>query len=180
MKNVFKGEKYFIHSYKHDGSIHRAWDEAVALEVCDDYIVFGNERTKVTEKNGSVWKTREPAVMFFFKERWFNIIAQLKKDGLYFYCNVASPFIIEEGAIKYIDYDLDLRVFPSGRLKVLDEMEYAYHRNKMKYSEELDLCIKKGLEDVMSLFKSYPDFLEEKNIRNYYEIYKEEKKSKKS
>ena len=55
MKKLFKGERFIIHSYKHDGSIHRAWDEAVLLEECDDYLVFGNERTRVIESDGRTW-----------------------------------------------------------------------------------------------------------------------------
>ena len=103
------GKKYLIHAYKHDGKIHRSWDEAVLLEIHDDYLVFGNERTKVTESDGRTWRTKEPAVLYFFYNSWYNIIGQYKKDGIYYYCNIASPFIVEEGAIKYIDYDLDLR-----------------------------------------------------------------------
>ena len=73
-----KGTKLQIQCYKHDGSIHRAWDEAVVLDVKKDYIVFGNNKTLVTEAEGNKWKTKEPAVMYFFKDKWFNIIAQLK------------------------------------------------------------------------------------------------------
>ena len=112
MKKIFKGERFIIHSYKHDGSIHRAWDEAVLLEECDDYLVFGNERTRVIESDGRTWKTKEPAILFFYKDSWFNVIGQCKKDGIYYYCNIASPFLIEGLTIKYIDYDLDLRVCP--------------------------------------------------------------------
>ena len=55
--------------------------------------------------------------MFFYKDRWFNIIEQLKDYGIYFYCNIATPYIIDEKVIKYIDYDLDLRVFPNVSFK---------------------------------------------------------------
>ena len=34
--NVKVGTKFDIHCYKHDGSIHRTWDEAVLLEIHDD------------------------------------------------------------------------------------------------------------------------------------------------
>jgi len=46
-----KHEKFIIHSYKHDGNIHREWDEAVLLEDCGEYLVFGNDRTKVLESD---------------------------------------------------------------------------------------------------------------------------------
>ena len=103
MKNNSRiGENFVIHSYKHDGSIHRAWDEAILLDETDDYLVFGNEKTKVTESNGRTWKTKEPAILYFYKNQWFNVIGQCKKDGIYYYCNIASPFVIEDKTIKYI------------------------------------------------------------------------------
>ena len=114
------GSKYQIQCYKHNGKIHRSWDEAILLEDKKDYMVFANCKTQVIRAEGIAWKTKEPAIMYFFKNKWYNIIAQLKKDGIYYYCNIASPFIIEDNTIKYIDYDLDLRVFPRGEYKILD------------------------------------------------------------
>lgn len=148
------GDKLEIQCYKHDGKIHRAWDEAVVLDIQKDYIVFGNNRTLVTESEGNKWKTKEPAIMYFFKDKWFNIIAQLKKDGTYYYCNIATPFIIEDNTIKYIDYDLDLRVFPSKEYKILDRLEYRYHKKKMNYSDELDEVIKGSLDDLIKLYEN--------------------------
>ena len=83
MKKIFEGEKFIIHSYKHDGSIHRAWDEAVLLEEHGDYLIFGNEKTKVIESDGRTWKTKEPAVLYFYKNNWFNVIGQYKSNGIY-------------------------------------------------------------------------------------------------
>ena len=137
MDNIKIGDKLEIHCYKHNGKLHRQWDEAVVLDIKDDYIVFGNNKTTVVDSDGRVWKTKEPAIMFFFKDRWFNIIGQLKDYGIYFYCNIATPYIIDEHVIKYIDYDLDLRVFPDGAFKILDRGEYKYHRAKME-KRELD------------------------------------------
>jgi protein associated with RNAse G/E len=65
-ENLIVGKKYEIHGYKHDGKIHRAWDEAVLLEIHDDYLIFGNEKTKVTESDGRSWRTKEPAILYFF------------------------------------------------------------------------------------------------------------------
>ena len=146
MKNKKIGKKYIIHSYKHNGKIHRAWDEAVLLEETKEYLVFGNNCTKVTEADGRSWKTKEPAIMYFFFNRWFNIIGQLKKDGIYYYCNMASPFLIEDNAIKYIDYDLDLRVFSNGNIKILDKNEDDSPK-ALKVEHELNLG--KSISDVI-------------------------------
>ncbi|MBR2840818.1 MAG: DUF402 domain-containing protein [Bacilli bacterium] len=153
MEKIKKGDKLQIQCYKHDGRVHRCWDEAVVLDVKKDYIVFGNEKTKVTEASGSTWRTKEPAIMYFFKDKWYNIIVQLKKTGVTYYCNIASPFIIEDGTIKYIDYDLDLRIFPSGSFKILDREEYKYHRRKMCYSKQLDIVIRHALSELIENYK---------------------------
>lgn len=149
------GDKFQIQCYKHNGQVHRAWDEAILLKEEKEYMVFGNDKTIVTESDGSSWKTKEPAIIYFFKNEWFNIIAQLKKDGIYYYCNIATPYIIEEGTIKYIDYDLDLRIFPTGEYKVLDKLEYNYHKRIMNYSDDLDLIINKALQDLIDSYNSH-------------------------
>ena len=154
MEKLEIGKRYEIHSYKHNGCIQRAWDEAVLLEIHDDYLIFGNERTKVTESDGRMWRTKEPAILYFFKNSWFNIIGQYKKDGIYYYCNIASPYIIEDGVIKYIDYDLDLRVFPDGSFKVLDRGEYKYHKQLMNYSDEIDYILKAELTNLINMVRA--------------------------
>lgn len=176
MKRIFEGEKFIIHSYKHDGSIHRAWDEAVLLDEFDDYLVFGNEKTKVTESDGRSWKTKEPAVLFFYKDKWYNIIGQCKKDGIYYYCNIASPFILEDKTIKYIDYDLDLRVFADGSFKVLDRSEYNYHKAKMHYSDKIDQILKSELTDLIELAKTRSGPFDHEIVKKYYEKYDNLKK----
>ena len=166
------GKKYEIHGYKHDGKIHRAWDEAVLLEINDDYLIFGNNKTKVTESDGRSWKTKEPAILYFYYKDWYNIIGQCKKDGVYYYCNIASPFIIEEGTIKYIDYDLDLRVFPNGSFKVLDRGEYKYHKRVMEYSKDLDKILRSELTKLIEKARTHEKEFSSETILDYYEKYK--------
>lgn len=171
MKKIEIGDRLQIQCYKHNGRIHRAWDEAVVLDIKEDYIVFGNEHTKVTEAEGTTWQTKEPAIMYFFKNKWFNVITQLKKDGIYYYCNIATPFLIEENTIKYIDYDLDLRIFPTGEYKILDRMEYKYHKKIMNYSDDLDLVIQAALKELIEFYKSKPLIFDSTNNEKYYNVY---------
>ena len=110
------------------------------------------------------------------KKHWFNIIAQLKKDGIYYYCNIASPFIIEENTIKYIDYDLDLRVFPTGQYKVLDRMEYNYHKKIMNYSDDLDIVIRSALNELIKDYEKGSLMFSNENNNCYYDLYKSLKK----
>lgn len=178
--NIKIGDKLQIQCYKHNGNVHRSWDEAILLDENDEYMVFGNNKTNVTKAEGVSWKTKEPAIIYFFKNKWYNIIAQLKNDGIYYYCNIASPFIIEEGTIKYIDYDLDLRVFPSGQYKILDRLEYNYHKKIMNYSQELDKIITNSLSELISDYESKTIMFSKELNNYYYSIYKDLKKEKHS
>ncbi len=177
MKQICVGDRYQIQCYKHNSRIHRAWDEAVVLDVKKDYIVFGNEKTRVTESEGTTWRTKEPAILYFFKNRWYNIIAQMKKDGVYYYCNIATPYIIEEGTVKYIDYDLDLRIFPKGEYKILDKLEYQYHRKKMGYSDELDLVINHAMKELIEDYNDGVHMFNKEQNEKYLSLYYELKKN---
>ena len=171
MNDVKIGDRLEIHCYKHNGHLHRQWDEAVLLEIHDDYMVFGNNRTTVVDSDGQVWHTKEPAILFFFKDRWFNIIGQLKDYGIYFYCNIATPFLIDEHVIKYIDYDLDLRVYPNGSFKVLDRMEYKFHKKQMHYSNRLDFILRYELGNLIDIVRKKDFPFDKETIENYYQKY---------
>lgn len=168
MEKIEEGKKLQIHSYKHNGQIHRSWDEATFLGETDEYSIFGNYKTKVTEKDGRTWKTKEPAIMFFSKKNWFNIIGQIKENGIYYYCNIASPFIIEENTIKYIDYDLDLRVFSNGAFKILDRGEYNYHKHLMNYSEDIDQILKYELNKLINKVRNKEEPFNKETIDKYF------------
>ena len=77
------GRNFKIQCYKQNGKINGEWSEAILLEKHDKYLVFGNDKTVVKEVDGSIWQTKEPAIIYFFKDEWFNIIVQLKKKGIY-------------------------------------------------------------------------------------------------
>lgn len=171
MNKTCIGDKFQIQCYKHNGVIHRSWNEAVLLDEKKDYMVFGNNKTLVIEAEGNTWRTKEPAIMYFFKDKWFNIIAQLKKDGIYYYCNIATPFIIEDNTIKYIDYDLDLRIFPNGEYKILDQLEYKYHKRIMHYSDDLDIVIRGALDELIKEYNNKLPMFNELQNKFYYEQY---------
>lgn len=167
------GDKLTIHCYKHNGKIDRISGETIVLDETDEYLVCANNKVKLIENDGRSHRTKEIAILFFYKKEWYNILAQLKKYGLFYYCNIASPYIIDGNIIKYIDYDLDLRIFPDGTFKVLDKNEYRYHKITMRYSEEIDIIVQDSLNKLIEN-KSINAFPFKKEvIEHYYKIYKE-------
>jgi protein associated with RNAse G/E len=77
-----EGEKIQIHSYKHNGFIHRIWEETTVLKGTSSLVIGANDRTLVTESDGRTWITREPAICYFQGSQWFIIIGMLRQDGV--------------------------------------------------------------------------------------------------
>lgn len=174
---IKKGDKLNIECYKHNGYLDRTSDEAIVIYNDENMLIVANDHTTLTEHDGESHTTNEPAVLFFFKDKWYNIIGQFKKKGIFFYCNIATPYIIDGNAIKYIDYDLDLRVFPDGRHKILDKNEYKYHKKIMKYGDDLDKIINNSLKELIELKKNKSFPFDKELLKDYYQQFENIKKS---
>ncbi|MDX5474827.1 MAG: DUF402 domain-containing protein [Bacillaceae bacterium] len=165
MGSPMEGETIQIHSYKHNGFIHRVWEETTVLKGSQNLVIGGNDKTIVTESDGRTWITREPAICYFHSKYWFNVIGMIREDGVYYYCNISSPFIADDEALKYIDYDLDIKVFPDMTFILLDEDEYERHRKEMNYPEVIDKILKSNVETLISWIRQRkgpfaPDFID--------------------
>ena len=163
-----KGKWIEVQGYKHDGRMHRIWDAVLVTQETDEYIVVASNRTKVIEHDFRIWHTKEPAIMIYFKNYWFNVIAMMKDVGITYYVNLASPFVIDKGVVKYIDYDLDMKLFPNKQIKIIDVREYAYHRKKYGYSDEIDEILRYNLKAIkeMMVAKEFP--FDNKTIEKFY------------
>ena len=154
--------------YKHDGSLHRSWDRGLVLANNDEFTVVATKRAKVVESNGRRWFTKEPAVTIFSKKEWWNVICMFKGDGICYYCNIASPALVDYRMIKYIDYDLDAKLFTDGSLRILDEKEYLRHKEMYGYSKELDEVLKYSTKEIVKKMERKEFPFNDDKIREYY------------
>lgn len=161
----------YVQSFKHDGSLHRTWSKGFVLEADEEKMVVVTNKTWVIEADGRRWFTREPAVCFYYPDRWYNVITMIRKSGIYYYCNLASPSLYDGEAIKNIDYDLDVKVFPDGKVDILDEDEYQQHASEMNYSKEICEIVEKAMQDLLEIIKEKKDPFNEECINQYYQQY---------
>lgn len=145
------GDKIVLHSYKHDQSLHRVWKTEVLLAEDDDMVIVANRRTRVVESNGRFWYTKEPSVSFFFKKFWFNAIGIIKNENVGFYCNLSSPILRDDEALKYIDYDLDIKVDQYFNMTVLDRNEYNRNKKRMNYPEKVMEILSQEIEHLKEM-----------------------------
>ena len=163
--------KIEIISYKHNGVLHRVWQNTQIVRQTSDLIVVINDRSSVIDGDGRRWKTKEPAVCYFFKKYWFNIICMLRNNSIYYYCNLSSPYVKDSEGLKYIDYDLDVKVFPSGDKIILDRDEFDFNKVDYNYSEELVDIIENELNILLNRIEEGLVPFNSEVVMNDYKIY---------
>lgn len=164
-------ESIYIQSFKHDGSLHRTWAKGFVIETNEKRIIAVTNKTWVSEADGRKWITREPAICFFYPDKWYNVICMIRKAGIFYYCNLASPSIYDGEALKNIDYDLDVKVNPVGKCVLLDEDEYEEHGEAMNYTEPLKFAIENSLEELMDDIENQRSPFDEEEINELYTRY---------
>ncbi|HEN5811050.1 TPA: DUF402 domain-containing protein [Streptococcus agalactiae] len=171
-----EGDFITIQSYKHDGSLHRTWRDTMVLKTTENALIGVNDHTLVTENDGRRWVTREPAIVYFHKKYWFNIIAMIRETGVSYYCNLASPYILDPEALKYIDYDLDVKVFADGEKRLLDVDEYEQHKAQMNYPTDIDYILKENVKILVEWINENKGPFSPSYINIWYKRYLELKK----
>lgn len=151
IQGIERGSIINVQGYKHDGTLYRQWNGVKVLEVNPHEIVLYMFKTKVIEKSGQRWVVREPIIWFFPVSEWFNTTALIRNSGVYYYTNLASPPIFEEGTLKFIDYDLDVKCYPEQPIKLVDKNEFKLHSEQMKYPENLINLIDKEARLVIEM-----------------------------
>ena len=173
MKLPKEGDFITIQSYKHDGRLHRTWRDTMVLKTTENAVIGVNDHTLVTEADGRRWVTREPAIVYFHKKYWFNIIAMIRDNGISYYCNLASPYVLDQEALKSIDYDLDVKVFADGEKKLLDVDEYETHKKEMHYSPDIDYILKEHVKILVDWINNGKGPFSQSYVNIWYKRYLE-------
>ncbi|MBQ1466890.1 MAG: DUF402 domain-containing protein [Solobacterium sp.] len=165
------GTEVYIQSYKHDGTLHRTWCKGFVVEANEERFTAVTNKAFVIEADGRRWITKEPAVCFFWTNRWYNVLSMMRKGGIFYYCNLASPSLFDGEAIKNIDYDLDVKLYPDHTYQILDENEYELHRREMKYPEDIHQILQSQMKDLLTMMEERKDPFRQEYIDYYYRMY---------
>ncbi|MDN6900460.1 DUF402 domain-containing protein [Oenococcus sicerae] len=171
-RNPREGDFITIKSYKHDGHLHRTWRDTMVLKTSENSIIGLNDHTLVTEDDGRRWVTHEPALLYFHKKYWFNIIAMIRGDGVSYYCNLASPYVMDKEALKYIDYDLDIKVLTNGTKHLLDADEYVDHSQLWHYPPEIDEILQAHTKILIKMINDHAGPFSQDYVDLWYSRYK--------
>ncbi len=155
-KQLKLGSKVMVHAYKLNGWLYRAWEYPILIHEDDQKIVLDASKAWIfssEEKSIRSFKTKvnKPTYWYFFKREWFNVIASQEEQGIKFYINIASPYIYEQEAIKYYDFDLDFKILTDNTWREVDVNEFITNAKKYGYDDKLVKIIRRAEEKLKVL-----------------------------
>lgn len=151
MRTIQPGDILRIESRKHDGTFHRSWKRSVVLDTGEP-LLLANKNVEVTESDGRKWVSEGLALCQFHRNRWFNTIVLYSPSGSYrFYCNIASPCLLEGDRLLYTDYDLDLLIESDLSHRWLDRDEYEKNRHRHGYPGEVTRRVAEAVAELETL-----------------------------
>ncbi len=146
-----------IHSTKYDGSLHYQY-EGRLVDQGEGYLRV------VVEQGTSFVSYRERGVtlaamtQIYFTDRWYNAFHNHEPIGrrrMLTYCNVGTPARLEGDTIRWVDLDLDVIETQALGLIVDDEDEFADHRVRMAYPEDIIRHAEVARDELLVLGQSH-------------------------
>lgn len=136
------GDPVMVHAYKYNGWLYRTWSNPIVVHNSENQIILCSTNSQVITSEENSFRnfnsfTKKTSYWFFSKDDWFNTIISIDRDGIKTYINVASPFIYEQQAIKYYDFDLDFKISADGLWREIDINEFFENTIKYQYPEAL-------------------------------------------
>ncbi|MFC4584580.1 DUF402 domain-containing protein [Sphaerisporangium corydalis] len=122
---------------KFDGSLH--WHHGASLLGEDEHGVWTGCRARSSARRGSeppvVW--RHPFVMLFPRDAWWTASFNGRPSKLEIYCDITTVPRWGDGGVTMVDLDLDVIRMRDGRVLLDDEDEFAEHRVRYSYPQDV-------------------------------------------
>lgn len=167
------GQITSILAFKHDGELYRQYEGAKIIANLEDFVVLLLNKTKVSEKN-ITWVASDPILFFFAKNRFYNATITLNKNKHnYIYVNLSSPFYIDKGVLKYIDYDIDVKSYIDHEFNVIDWNDFKKSIVNYKYPIELIYRLYDELDFLYGQFKVQAGIFSKKLVNGLEKMLKE-------
>lgn len=147
-----------LRSLKYDGSLNYEWPAQVVWEDHAGFIWFTPAGAPFTRPTATTpvpydWVGR------IWYDRWYMVDASLLPVAVagaagvvhHYYCNIGAPGAWEDDIYHFIDFDLDVAVYPDGRGELLDEDEFAAHQVRFGYPAAVIAATWQAVDDVRAL-----------------------------
>ena len=148
----------FVRASNYDGSSH--WEHpALLIRESDSLLITQTASGLEISTERGPWNSPYDTRGHYWPDRWFNVI-RLEEPGRGlngFYCNIATPAQLDGEDLRYVDLQLDVRVFVSGEewsYAVLDADEFEAARRRYGYPDDLIVRCRRAVDEVIALVEA--------------------------
>ena len=93
---------------------------------------------------------------YFWLDRWYNVFRFQQPDGKLrnFYCNVNMPPKFDGKVLDYVDMDIDVILWPEGRVVTLDEDEFEANASRYDYPPYIRRSVHEAVDQLKQLIEA--------------------------
>lgn len=145
------GDEIIVNSRRFDKSLKKSWNCRVTDIQSSALTLVGEFAEEVTHPDLGTIEAGTVSTEYFWLGRWYNIFRFERPDGTLrnWYCNICMPPTFGVNVLDYVDLDIDVVIWPVGRVEVLDEDEYTRNRLRFAYPLEVQEMTNLALQQVL-------------------------------
>ena len=147
-----------IRATNYDGSPHWSHPALLIQQSESLWVTRTSSGLEIATERGA-WNSPFDTRGHYWPDRWFNVI-RLDQPGVGltgFYCNIATPAQFDGETLRYVDLQLDVRVFVTEAdwtYTVLDADEFEVARQRYRYTEDLVVRCRRAVDEVIGLIEA--------------------------
>lgn len=142
-----------VYSTKYDGSLHYRYSTCIVREEPNLLMLYMPPGTPIDSYRGQQVATRH-TLQLYWSDRFYNIHVNWDADWnpRSHYVNIATPATWHDGALRFVDLDLDV-IWRAGTGEVIldDEDEFELHQARFGYPADLIASARRSSDDVRDL-----------------------------
>lgn len=144
-----------INSRKYDGHIRRTWQCGLVHESNDLLILVGKFNDEVDHSDLGHIAAGTVSFEHYWLDRWYNIFRFHEPDGTLkaHYANITMPPTVADGVIDYVDLDIDVVVWPNGRIDVLDRDDLEENIVRYGYPDDVIQNAEHALVELLAIIE---------------------------
>lgn len=153
------GDVFTINSRKLDGTVRRSWTCRFVSQQ-DSHLIFEGEfESDVVHPDLGHIVAGTRSVEHYWLDRWYNVFRFFEPTGEFrnIYYNINMPPTLSDGALDYVDLDIDIVVWPDGRVVILDESDFEENAATFNYPTELRERVRATLQQIESMLSDNVD-----------------------
>lgn len=150
------GDSLRVRALHADGQTYRWWEATVEAVDEQRIVTYARAGHQVHGLKGS-WASQGHIRAYYWRDRPYNLLEVYRESGQLaeLYINVASPPVLDDHILTFVDHELDVTMAAGGPARLVDEDEFAAAITLYGYSPEFQAEAYRAAHDALELARGW-------------------------